>query len=738
MVESEEHELIKTQVINSLKEWFDVALQDEYLHTGYRLDVFAILRDSRRFHAEIIWSFSKTNFNEAIKRLLVSDAHVKILIAHPRFLGDKYFTREYTKFAIATRRSNLAVSSSMIDADLLLKNNSYRNVSFRTILENLFGAASGPAGTFPLSTSEKEKIKRVFVPPKEYQAAKETLQKHGIVIITGPPHIGKTALAIFLQTELENEGYKVGQIFSADPRQVASILRRSDKKSAIRIEDAFGSIDFTHTEMADCFAEILREVSSDKKLLMTSRGYIVQKAYKTTRLGELLPELRQFVVDLNLHREKKELLEILTKHLHYYKCVPELYNAVIEKADYIIQRLSFPHNLDIFTRQLCSSGDHGNLEQIINSSEQIEIAVENWFHSMMYKGEIDEAYALLILSVAETYMDSKQMESVYSSLSSAIGDSHQFRGFIDVVADLSRKNLVSISPSLLEVNTVSFSHPAYRQAIRGIILESNSLQRLVFGAFGECEEDYAKLEASKFLLENSDRVVETAGFLVKLSDMESKYCMKRFANLLVSDNGIFLGNEKVDKAIVELIERKDALSNIIVDTIIPAMSHNPRNMSAFLEKSNNLRDMMINYLKKRTSEVQELQDKLDLTQCLELCDIVEDRFLDSIATSEICKNLEPVLSSKNLRLHLARLLINRIDKSTVAGAIARSLKSNLIQLAYDSDPEMRCSIGVTIALSATKIPSEFQELMSSLASESDSRVRDIVINALEARKIAMK
>jgi len=732
LVESEEHELIRTRVAGKLKEWFDASVQNEYLHSGYRFDVYGVLPNSMRFHAEIIWSFSKTNFNEAIKKLLVSDANVKVLIAHPRF-QEKHFVREYDKFSIASRRNRVIVDSSMLDADAILHDDSYTNTRFRSLIDTLIELSSAQAYILSLSLSEKEKIEKVFVPPKEFQIAKDILTKFGFIIITGPPHIGKTALATFLQIESEKIGYASGQLLSRDPEQISTILRHSRNK-ALRIDDIFGSIDLTQTDLANYLTEILRQLQPGNRLLITSRGYIMEKAYRVTRLGESYPFLQQFIVDLGTHRTKKELVEILERHMRYYGCSPDLYKFVMEKADEVVKRLPFPHNLDIFARQLCAIGTSENVEKIIDSSEQIEIAVENWFHAMIHEGLLEEAYTTLILSLPETFMNSEQARSVYKALLTQIRKDQGIRDFDDVIRHLVEHKLITTSPSLgrsENEKTITFLHPAYQEATRNIIAKSTTYQRLVLGAYSECDDEYAKLGAVRFLLENVDKLnTDMMGFLEILSDLHDRYCAIRFATILVSENGKFLRNERIRNTLKGLIEREDTRSNLIVDNLVPHLTYLPEDLRAFLQGNTSFRRMMINSLKKRTLSIQE---KWDLTLFFEICDVVEEKFLHPVDLNDLCRALQ-VKCTSTLRIHLARLLISRINSNTVSGAIARSLKSHIIALAHDSDAEVRCSIGVAVACSFKRLPNDFQDILSLLKSDSETKVRETVSHAIAMRQ----
>lgn len=53
-----------------------------------------------------------------------------------------------------------------------------------------------------IDTDEVDRIRSVYVPPRDYHQAESILAEERLLLLLGPPHVGKTATAIFLLAEL--------------------------------------------------------------------------------------------------------------------------------------------------------------------------------------------------------------------------------------------------------------------------------------------------------------------------------------------------------------------------------------------------------------------------------------------------------------------------------------------------------------------------------------------------------
>ncbi len=114
-------------------------------------------------------------------------------------------------------------------------------------------------------------LARVFVPTPAWQQAVSVLQQHNFLVLTGPPEMGKTAIARMLGLALLSQGWEVHEC--TRPDQVYERLDPSRPQLFIA-DDAFGSTEYRADAAERWAAEldgILRATDSTHWLVWTSR-----------------------------------------------------------------------------------------------------------------------------------------------------------------------------------------------------------------------------------------------------------------------------------------------------------------------------------------------------------------------------------------------------------------------------------------------------------------------------------
>lgn len=92
-----------------------------------------------------------------------------------------------------------------------------------------------------LDVERAQAVARVFVLTRAYERARHVLARHGFVVLTGPPEMGKTAIAHMIALARLTTGWEVHDCTS--PEQVWSALDR-DRPQVFVADDAFGSTEY--------------------------------------------------------------------------------------------------------------------------------------------------------------------------------------------------------------------------------------------------------------------------------------------------------------------------------------------------------------------------------------------------------------------------------------------------------------------------------------------------------------
>lgn len=99
--ETVEHKRLKTILIESLNQWFNLTSIDEYPSSGNELDIFSIDDSGITIMVEIIWTPTKSNFLHDMIIIAYSDAAVKVVVVNPKIIHSPMYTRLYKKFKIS-------------------------------------------------------------------------------------------------------------------------------------------------------------------------------------------------------------------------------------------------------------------------------------------------------------------------------------------------------------------------------------------------------------------------------------------------------------------------------------------------------------------------------------------------------------------------------------------------------------------------------------------------------------
>lgn len=161
------------------------------------------------------------------------------------------------------------------------------------------------AGSHAFTASGKAEIAakvKVYAPNPSLAQAREVLDNRHVLIVSGPPGVGKTTLAEILTFAYLREGWELVAL-----RSLEDGFERIDdtKKQIFFFDDFLGSIALDHRALAAKDSELARFMqrvrkSPNARFILTTRAYILNEARQwSERIADRRVELSTYVLDLS-------------------------------------------------------------------------------------------------------------------------------------------------------------------------------------------------------------------------------------------------------------------------------------------------------------------------------------------------------------------------------------------------------------------------------------------------------
>jgi DNA polymerase III delta prime subunit len=176
---------------------------------------------------------------------------------------------------------------------------------------------------------------RIYAPNPSFAMGRETLESQHVLIISGPPGVGKTTLAEMLSYAYVGEDWKLISIRSLDDGFAAIV---DQEKQIFLFDDFLGKVALDKNALAAKDSDLARFMnrvrnSPNARFILTTRAYIFEEARRISEhLDDERLETSKYVLDVGVYTRRIKA-RILYNHLLVAKTPTPHVRALVESGD---------------------------------------------------------------------------------------------------------------------------------------------------------------------------------------------------------------------------------------------------------------------------------------------------------------------------------------------------------------------------------------------------------------------
>jgi hypothetical protein len=269
-----------------------------------------------------------------------------------------------------------------------------------------------------LLMEEAADLAPVFVPTDAYNRALTILSDHGFVVLTGPPEMGKTSIALMIALARLAEGWDVFDC--AGPEDLFKVHQKPRPQVFIA-DDAFGSTEYTPhvaTRWAAELHKVLRAVDARHWLLWTSRPAPLKLGLRQLQLqslAEKFPDPGEVQVDASrLSTQEKAL--ILYRHCKAAGLDEDAKTMVRAHARFITENKDFtPERIRRLTRRVTEIAredlDDMGVQKALR--EELEQSTDRMTKSFERLDDEHKRLLVAMLDAGSGYVSEAALQSAY-------------------------------------------------------------------------------------------------------------------------------------------------------------------------------------------------------------------------------------------------------------------------------------------------------------------------------------